>query len=81
MFSRSRKGVGIHISENEEGEKFSGDGYFMYGNCIVNNNKSNLHVRPPLVSDLLAKTPNFPSLSLTVGTSRKRPPPVSDRDH
>ena len=43
MFSRSRKGVGIHISENEEGEKFSGDGYFMYGNCIVNNNT----VEPP----------------------------------
>ena len=38
MFSRSKKGVGIHISENEKGEKFSGDGYIVYGNCIVNNN-------------------------------------------
>ena len=27
------------------------------------------------------KTKNFPSQSLTVGTSSKRPPPVSDRDH
>ena len=28
-----------------------------------------------------AKHQNFPSLSLTVGTSRKRLPPVSDGDH
>ena len=27
------------------------------------------------------KLQNFPSQSLTVGTSSKRPPPVSDRDH
>ena len=65
MFSRWRKGVGIHISENENGEKFSGDGYFMYGNCIVNNNTveppsaTTSRKRPPLVSDLLAKTPKL----------------------
>ena len=34
-------------------------------------------MRPPLVSN----HQNFPSQSLTVGTSSKRPPPVSDRDH
>ena len=32
----------------------------------------NLYLRPPLVSDHLPKRQNFPSLSFTVGTSRKR---------
>ena len=47
----------------------------------------NLHVRPPLVRDHLPyatatpKHQNVPSQSLTVGTSSKRPPPVSDRGH
>jgi len=49
--------------------------------------RSILHVRPPLISDHLPwataypKHQNFPSESLTVGTSSKRPPPVSDCDH
>ena len=34
------------------------------------------HKRTPI-----HKTKNFTSQSLTVGTSSKRPPPVSDRDH
>ena len=48
---------------------------------------SNLHVRPSLVSDhllqatVIQKHQNFPSQSLIVGISSKRPPPVSDRDH
>ena len=37
--------------------------------------------RTPLISEGLNKTPNFPSQSLTVGTSRERPPPLRDRDH
>ena len=49
--------------------------------------QSNLHVRPPLVSDHLPKPTanpkhqNVPSQRLAVGISSKRPPPVSDRDH
>ena len=35
---------------------------------------------PPLISDHQSKTPIVTSRSLTVGTSSKRPPPVSDRD-
>ena len=48
--------------------------------------QSNLHVRPPLVSDHLPyatanpKHQNVPSQSLTGGTSCKLPP-LSDRDH
>ena len=49
--------------------------------------QSNLHVRPPLVSDrpppmntTNPKHQNFPCQSLTGGTSSKRPPPVSDCD-
>ena len=41
------------------------------------------HVRPPLVSDHPHKRLPIEknSQSLTVGTSSKRPPPVSDQDH
>ena len=38
-------------------------------------------MRPPLVSDRPPKHQNFPSQNLTVGTSSKRPSPVSNRDH
>ena len=49
--------------------------------------QSKLHVRPPLVSEHLPletanpKHQNFPSQSITVGTSSKQPPPASDHDH
>ena len=49
--------------------------------------QSNLHMRPPLVSDHLPfataypNHQNFPRQRLTVGISSKRLPPVSDRDH
>ena len=49
--------------------------------------QSNLHVQPPLISDHLPqataypKHQNFPSKSVTVGTSSKQPPPVSNRGH
>ena len=43
--------------------------------------QSNLHVRPPPINGRQSKHQNFPSQSLTVRTSSKRPPPVSDRNH
>ena len=52
--------------------------------CII---QSNLHVRPPLVSDHLPYATanpthqNILNQSLTVGTSSRRPPPASDCDH
>ena len=37
--------------------------------------------RSSSMSDRQSKTPKFPSQSLTVKTSSKRPPPVSFHDH
>ena len=56
--------------------------YFIYS-CI----QSNLRLRPPLVSDHLSsatsfpKYQKFPSQIAVFGTSCKRLPLVSDRDH
>ena len=42
---------------------------------------SNLHVRPPPISDQVSKTPNFPSQIPTNQTSCKLPPLMSHHDH
>ena len=60
---------------------------FIDENKTTKQLQSNLQLRPPLVSDHLSsatsflKYQKFPSQITIFGTSSKRPPLVSDRDH